>query len=325
MHSIDHYIQAATRDNTRRSYRSAIEHYEVVWGGFLPATAETVARYLVDYAQTLSTNTLKQRLAALAQWHNDQGFPDPTKAPVVKKVLKGIKELHPAEEKRAKPLQLDELSQLIQWIDQAIKNALDNNNDRALLTLSRNKALVLMGFWRGFRSDELCRLEYDFIKITPGEGMRIFLPRSKGDRQNIGRYFHAPALSRLCPVAAHQDWISISGITSGPIFRSINRWGQLSERSLSPNSIVPLLRTMFREAGLADPDTFSSHSLRRGFATWASAHHWDMKSLMEYVGWKDVKSAMRYIDQGSKFAQTKIESALAVSSPKLPRRLSHIM
>ncbi|VAW57031.1 hypothetical protein MNBD_GAMMA07-1469 [hydrothermal vent metagenome] len=46
---------------------------------------------------------------------------------------------------------------------------------------------------------------------------------------------------------------------------------------------------MFREAGLADPNSFSSHSLRRGFATWASAHHWDMKSLMEYVGWKDCK------------------------------------
>jgi len=318
MNSIDHYIQAATRDNTRRSYRSAIEHYEVVWGGFLPTTAETVARYLADHAQVLSANTLKQRLAALAQWHSDQGFPDPTKAPVVKKVLKGIKELHPTEEKRAKPLQLDELSQLIQWIDRAIGNAIENDHYQALLTLSRNKALVLVGFWRGFRSDELCRLEHDFINVTPGEGMRIFLPRSKGDRQNIGQYFHVPALSRLCPVAAYQDWINVGGISYGPIFRSINRWGQLSEHSLNPNSIVPLLRTIFRQAGLSDPDSFSSHSLRRGFATWANAHHWDMKSLMEYVGWKDIKSAMRYIDQGDKFAQHKIESALAISAPKTP-------
>ena len=39
------------------------------------------------------------------------------------------------------------------------------------------------------------------------------------------------------------------------------------------------------------------HSLRRGFATWANSHGWDVKDLMEYVGWKDATSAMRYIDR----------------------------
>jgi len=78
---LDQYVHAATRDNTRRSYQSAIRHFETEWGGFLPATADGVARYLVDHVGLLSINTLRQRLAALAQWHLDQGFPDPTKAP----------------------------------------------------------------------------------------------------------------------------------------------------------------------------------------------------------------------------------------------------
>ena len=86
--TIDRYVRAATRDNTRRSYRSAVEHFEVTWGGFLPATADSVARYLADHAERLSAATLKQRLAALARWHRDQGFPDPTKAPLVRTVLK---------------------------------------------------------------------------------------------------------------------------------------------------------------------------------------------------------------------------------------------
>ncbi|EPM80979.1 cointegrate resolution protein S, partial [Pseudomonas syringae pv. actinidiae ICMP 18804] len=38
MNDVDRYIDAATRDSTRRSYRAAIEHFEVTWGGFLPAT-----------------------------------------------------------------------------------------------------------------------------------------------------------------------------------------------------------------------------------------------------------------------------------------------
>jgi len=68
MDKIDQYLQAATRENTRRSYASAVRHFEVEWGGFLPATADSMARYLVDYAEKLSINTLKQRIAALAQW-----------------------------------------------------------------------------------------------------------------------------------------------------------------------------------------------------------------------------------------------------------------
>ena len=61
MDKIDQYIHAATRQNTRRSYQSAIHHYEVEWRGYLPATAESVARYLADFAETLAINTLRHR------------------------------------------------------------------------------------------------------------------------------------------------------------------------------------------------------------------------------------------------------------------------
>ncbi|WP_194725033.1 hypothetical protein [Noviherbaspirillum malthae] len=87
MSTLDQYVNAATRDNNRKAYQGTVRHFEVEWGGFLPATAESVARYLVDHAETLSVNTLRQRLAAFAQWHLDQGFPDPTKVPIVKKGL----------------------------------------------------------------------------------------------------------------------------------------------------------------------------------------------------------------------------------------------
>ena len=167
-----------------------------------------------------------QRLAALAQWHQDQGFPDPTKAPLVKKVLKGIAALHPAREKRAKPLQLEH------------------------------------------------------ITVSPGEGMTLFLPRSKTDRTRVGRTCKAPALSRLCPVAAYQDWVANAGFTEGPVFRRIDRWGRVGQRPLHRDSITALLRELFRSAGIPEPERYSSHSLRRGFAAWANANRWDVKSLM---------------------------------------------
>ncbi|CAJ0687136.1 hypothetical protein EPIRMAN_GEN20615_12185 [Ralstonia mannitolilytica] len=39
MHDVDRYLEAATRDNTRRSDQSAIRYFEVEWGGFLRASA----------------------------------------------------------------------------------------------------------------------------------------------------------------------------------------------------------------------------------------------------------------------------------------------
>ena len=150
MDEVDRYLQAATRDNTRRSYRAAIEHFEVAWGGVLPTTAEQLSRYLAEHAGRLSLNTLRQRLAALAQWHQDQEFVDPIKAPLVKKVLKGIAELHPVQEKRAKPLQLEQLEALVKWLETQLAQALETDDRAGVLTHSRNKALVLIGSGVGF-------------------------------------------------------------------------------------------------------------------------------------------------------------------------------
>jgi len=296
MPDINQYIQAATRENTRKSYRSAIQHFEVSWGGFLPATADNVARYLADHAEVLSISTLRLRTAALAQWHIEQGFPDPTKMPIVKKVLKGIRELHPQMVKQAKPLQLETLSDIVTNLDNSISHTV-NHSPNTLMRLYRDKALLLMGFWRGFRSEELCRLEAEFIKVEPNKGLTIFLPRSKGDRQSIGRTFFTPALDKLCPTQAYQDWLTVSKIDSGSVFRSINRWGTLSEKSLHPNSIIPILRTLMDDASVKNLGEYTSHSLRRGFASWASDNSWDLKSLMEYVGWKEPKSALKYLEK----------------------------
>jgi hypothetical protein len=57
-------LHAATRDNTRNSYQSAVRHFEVEWVAFC-RQRQTVARYLADHAESLSINTLRQRLAAL--------------------------------------------------------------------------------------------------------------------------------------------------------------------------------------------------------------------------------------------------------------------
>ncbi|WP_273824063.1 site-specific integrase [Pseudomonas asplenii] len=295
MSELDRYLHAATRDNTRRSYQAAIEHFEVIWGGFLPATSDSVARYLAAHAGVLSINTLKLRLSALAQWHNSQGFADPTKAPVVRQVFKGIRALHPVQEKQAQPLQLQHLEQVVVSLEQEVQAALAQEDRPRLLRARRDLALILLGFWRGFRSDELCRLEVEHVVAQAGAGITLYLPRSKSDRDNLGRTCRTPALQRLCPVQAYIEWINCAALVRGPVFRGIDRWGNLGEAGLHANSIIPLLRQALARAGIA-AEHYTSHSLRRGFATWAHRSGWDLKSLMSYVGWKDLKSAMRYVE-----------------------------
>lgn len=304
MPNLEDYIHAATRDNTRQSYKSAIKHFEVTWGGFLPATADNIVHYLSDHANILAVSTLKQRISAIAQWHIEQGFPDPTKTSIVSKVLKGIRELHPQKVKQAKPIQLEELVKIVAFLDQEIKT-LETGKATSVLRPYRDKSLILLGFWRGFRSEELCRLSTEFIDILPNDGLEIFLPRSKGDRASSGRHYYAPSLEHLCPTRAYQDWIEISKIQNGPVYRKINRWGQLSTTALHPNSINPLIRSLFLKCGIVDNEQYSSHSLRRGFASWAADNQWDLKSLMEYVGWSDPKSAMKYIERDSQKARFK--------------------
>jgi len=310
MSEVDKYLRASTRDNTRSSYQSAVRHFEIDWGGFLPATADSVARYLAEHAESLSINTLRQRLAALAQWHADQGFPDPTKAPVVRKVFRGIQTLHPVQEKRAKPLQIDQLSRIDQWLTAAVEATHARQDAAGELRHRRDKALFLIGFWRGFRGDELTRLQVDHVEITPGEGMTCFLPRTKNDRQLKGTVFKVPMLLRLCPVAAYQDWVAVARLDAGPVFRAVDRWGNLRQDGLHIDSLVPLLRNILRDAGVEASELYSAHSLRRGFANWASANGWELKTLMEHVGWKSAQSAMRYIDNDDPFNRRRIGQAL---------------
>lgn len=140
--------------------------------------------------------------------------------------------------------------------------------------------------------------------------MTCFLSQTKGDRMYKGSTFKAPVLARLCPVAAYMAWIQLAGLTEGAVFRAVDRWGHIASEGLHINSLIPLLRSMLSNAGIEFAGEYTGHSLRRGFANWATSSGWDTKTLMEYVGWKNVQSALRYIDTADPFSQFRGEHAL---------------
>ena len=312
--TLERYLAAATRKNTQQSYAQATRHFEEDFGGFLPATGESVARYLVAYAGVLSNNTLRQRLSALASWHRRQGFPDPTRDQVVRQAFKGIRALHATVEKQATPLQLADLERVDAFCRAAAAQARKEGDRAGEMQAIRDRALLLLGFWRAFRSDDLVRLQIEHLTVRSVESLTLWLPTSKGDRENQGRSWVVPALTRLCPVEAVEAWLTASKLEEGPLFRRVNRWGAPGQQPMNRKSIIPWLRRLLAQAGVDDARSYTSHSLRRGFAGWATHHGWDLKALMQYVGWRDIQSAARYVDPLAS-DRDRLEASLQRSAP----------
>lgn len=132
--------------------------------------------------------------------------------------------------------------------------------------------------------------------------------RYLGTTRYQGTTFRVPALSRLCPVQAYQEWIEAAYITEGPVFRGIDRWGHVNNRPMHIDSLIPVLRSTLKLAGIDSANLYSTHSMRRGFANWATANGWDLKTLMQYVGWKNVQSALRYVEGTDPFSKQHLSS-----------------
>jgi integrase len=94
--------------------------------------------------------------------------------------------------------------------------------------------------------------------------------------------------------------LSLSQLQAGPVFCGIDRWGHLSAEPLHPHSVSRVLHRALTRGGVVG-ERYSGHSLRRGFATGAARNQWSPKALMKYVGWRDVQTAMRYVEADAPF------------------------
>lgn len=283
------FLAAATSDNTRRTYRAAIRHFQA-WGGQLPGDEATILRYLVAHATTHNPRTLSLRLTALSQWHRYQGFADPTATPMVRKTLQGIERTHGRPRQKAKALPVEDLERIVEHLAQ-----------RSELAAIRDSALLQLGFFGAFRRSELARLTVADVSWEP-EGLRITLPRSKSDQGGQGITKAIPyGNNRCCPVSALRDWLAMAKIDQGPLFRRITRWGHVGDGPLNPASINEMLATRATAAGLAYVPELSSHSLRRGLATSAHRAGANFMDIKRQGGWRHDGTVQGYIEEASAF------------------------
>lgn len=97
-----------------------------------------------------------------------------------------------------------------------------------------------------------------------------------------------------------QFWLETSGITSGPVFRSVNRHGNLQANRLSDKAVALVVKRTSEAAGL-DSSKYSGHSLRAGMATSAAAAGVNERAIMNQTGHRSQAMVRRYIREGNLF------------------------
>jgi integrase len=250
-----HFIEVATAPNTRRAYDSDLKHF-LAWGGSLPASPDAVARYLAAHATTHVVATLARRLVAIRRAHALHGMPDPVRSELVRLTFRGIRRAHGRPQRRAAALATEEMTAIVASLGDSVRDV-------------RDRALLLVGFAGAFRRSELSRIDCKSIERTT-RGIIITIPKSKTDQEGQARQVAIPyGRNAICPVKALDQWLRVSGITKGLVFRSVTRQGIILPAQLSGDAIASIVKQRVKAIGL-DPARYSGHSLRAGFVTSAA-------------------------------------------------------
>lgn len=280
------YLLASSAPATVRAYQGDIADF-LRWGGSLPGSPMTVARYVADRAQRHKPATLMRRIVGIGRAHARRGLPDPTKSELVRAVLQGVRREHGGPQRRAQPLLPCDLRRMLGQL------ALDS---RGL----RDRALVLLGFAAALRRSELVSLDVDDLTFMR-EGMTVRVRRSKTDQVGTGRSVAVPlGQGEFCAVAAVQAWLSGAQLTSGPIFRSVSRAGSVSRERLSDQSVSLIVKALVAAIGLP-PGAYSGHSLRAGLVTSAALMGVPAARIQQQTGHQSVAMMSRYVRDARPF------------------------
>jgi len=290
-------LQSSKAINTVRAYKSDFRDFGLfcAQNGFksLPSEPKIVSLYLTHLStKEVKLSTLKRRLVSIGVIHKLKGHYLDTKHPIIIENIMGIRRRKGSIQKGKKPLLINYLKKVINVIDEY------NNED---LKKFRDRSIILMGFSGGFRRNEIVSLNYDDLDFV-NEGLKINLKRSKTDQYGEGSVKGLPYFdnAQYCPVLSIKNWLQVSNINSGPLFRRFSKGSKLSENRLTDQTVALLIKKYLKLAGI-DNKNYSGHSLRSGFATTAAESGAEERSIMAMTGHKSTEMVRRYIKEANIF------------------------
>ncbi len=306
--------------NTQLSYRSALRYW-AAWYGIrygaqisLPSPASCVLQFIVDHAQRttpkglvhelpveidaalveagykgkpgpMAHNTLVHRLAVLSKAHQMRDVKNPCQDPKVRELLSRTRKAYAKRgelPKKKDALTKDPLQLVLATCDDSLKG----KRDRALLLFAWASG--------GRRRSEVAAADMKFLKrLAPGE-FSYELVFSKTNQSGVDRpENHKPVLGAAG--AALEDWLLISGIREGALFRRVLKGGHLGG-PLSAASVRDIVQARCLLAGV--DGEFSAHSLRAGFVTEAALRKVSLADTMAMTGHQSVAVVLGYQRHG---------------------------
>jgi integrase len=294
---LDHvreFIRASKAPNTLRGYQSDWREF-CAWCGArglcaMPAAADAVAAYIAECAGRLKPGSIQRRLNAIAEAHKAAGQEAPTHAPIVRNTLKGIRRTLGTAPVQKSPAVTDDIRAMVDAADAGAIGA-------------RDRALVLLGFAGAFRRSELVSLDVEDCAFAK-DGLTVMLRRSKTDQEAQGRKVGIPYGSnpQTCPVRTLQAWLEQAAVSSGPVFRSVSRHGQVRADRLAGIDVARVVKKLAERAGL-DGAKYAGHSLRAGHATAAAMAGASERAIMNQTGHRSVQMVRKYIRDGNLFRE----------------------
>jgi site-specific recombinase XerD len=193
----------------------------------LPASAATVAAFLAEAVPGRSVGTLARRVSAIAARHRQHGFVAPTSDHIVEAVLHAARRsATPRHKPQLAPAQLMRLAA-------ACGGDLTGLRDRALLLLAAG----------GLGPAALVGLDAEHIRFTASAAELIF---SRVGHQSECIVLRCDADRGRGPVQALRDWLQASDTQFGPVFRKIDRWGNIEHRRFAIAAVRQIVRRRAR-------------------------------------------------------------------------------
>ncbi|MFC9438645.1 site-specific integrase [Nocardia sp. NPDC057030] len=277
-----------------------------------------------------SAATLERKSAAIAAVHAANGLPSPTRSDVVRLTLRGIRRTRRTQPKRKRPVLLHTLDQLLAGLPEPGWPTEPARRRDALVLLIGFAGALRRSELAGLR---IADVDVQLDHATGEPVLLVRLPSTKTDPTGVAEQRVALPRGqrpRTCPVCAFADWVRLleihtaagaSGVRAWlteevtdpaihrchgftgtalaeqpdlPLCPTINRHGTVGGTPMSGRAVAELVKRYAARAGL-DPDLFSGHSLRAGFATQAALGGASDREIMRQGRWSNPRTVHGYI------------------------------
>jgi hypothetical protein len=290
----------------------------------VPMTTQTLTEWVRVLTETIAERTgqpysasaLGQAVAAVLALHTWAQIPD---------------SLHP-HPKPARALIKAHKRRLAQAGRRVTRSAVVDTNgfaamvsqcDTSTLTGLRDRLICIWSIWAMTRRSEFTARVFHDAVVIPSKGVRLYFAASKTDQAAEGEWVSMPARDdALDPVTAYteyRDGLAERCITTGPILRRIDRWGNIGD-ALAAESVNDICQKIADAAGVAWDDEgrkLTAHGLRASGATIADENGASGAAIRKQGRWSlNSKVADGYIRPRDEWSGNAMAKVPVIPAPR---------